>query len=209
MNLDLAMTATCLPPGFEPVQLDEHHVIGRAVLPRNLIWTEAQFQAAWSEHPIDFHTIKMFGKEVSTPRWQQAYGVDYRYTGRVNRALTMPPWLEPLAKWATTAVAPDLNGALVNFYDAKQGHYIGPHRDSEAGRIRGTPILTLSFGAPRVFRLRRHSRRAGGPPHDLEVEHGGVLLLPWATNGAFTHEVLKPASPSAGDRISVTLRAFF
>ena len=36
-----------------------------------------QFDALWQMHPQVFHEIKMHGQLVKTPRWQQAYGVDY------------------------------------------------------------------------------------------------------------------------------------
>ncbi|MGE0707017.1 MAG: hypothetical protein AB7N76_02500 [Planctomycetota bacterium] len=41
-------------------------------------------------------------RPVGTPK--QAYGEDYRYTGRVNRALPVPDLLAPLLAWAQVAV---------------------------------------------------------------------------------------------------------
>jgi len=42
---------------------------------------------------------------------------------------------------------------------------------------------------------------------DLPVENGSVIVVPWTTNRAYTHEV--PAAAAAqGRRISVTIRAF-
>ena len=38
----------------------------------------------------------MHGRAVKPPRWQQAYGADYRYTGNTNRALPVPDELAPL-----------------------------------------------------------------------------------------------------------------
>jgi alkylated DNA repair dioxygenase AlkB len=162
------------------------------------------FEALWALHPADFHEIQMHGRKVRTPRWQQAYGADYLYTGNVNRALPVPTSLEPLRGWARANIDERLNGLLLNWYDASKEHYIGKHRDSTVGLIQGAPIVTLSFGAERTFRLRPW-RRAG--THDFAARDGGVFVLPYETNLAFTHEV--PHSARAGGRrISVTLRAF-
>lgn len=66
---------------FEPVNLDKHHQIFLARLPSDLNPEAQQFQKLWDLHPAEYHTLKMHGKLVKTPRWQQAYGRDYRYTG--------------------------------------------------------------------------------------------------------------------------------
>jgi hypothetical protein len=41
----------------------------------------------WELHPAEFPEITIHGRLVRIPRWQQAYGRDYRFSGRVNRAL--------------------------------------------------------------------------------------------------------------------------
>jgi alkylated DNA repair dioxygenase AlkB len=181
----------------------EHHVLV-GELPGELVPDAAGFEALWSLHPTDFHEIVMHGRKVRTPRWQQAYGADYHYTGNTNRALPPTPEMERFLAWAQKAINPRLNGLLFNWYDGAAGHYIGKHRDSEVNRIEGTPIVTISFGEGRPFRLRRWR---GEGFVDVPAENGGVIVIPWATNRAYTHEV--PARRGArGRRISVTIRAF-
>lgn len=149
----------------------------------------------------------MYGRLVDTPRWQQAYGRDYFYTGRLNHALPVPVELEPLHGWVRDAFGTEFNGLLLNWYDGSRGHHIGPHRDSRRGLVHGSAIVTISLGEERVFRLRPWPRSAGGTPVDFRAVNGSVFLMPWETNLAFTHEV--PASATrCGRRISVTLRAF-
>lgn len=186
------------------VDLDEHHALLVGELPPEQRLDAAAFAALWSIHPDDFHEIKMHGRPVKTPRWQQAYGADYRYTGNTNKALPLTAPMETWLAWARAAVDPRLNGLLLNWYDGAVGHYIGKHRDSDINRVEGSPIVTLSFGEERSFRVRPW-RGAGFI--DVPATNGGVIVVPWATNRAYTHEV--PASRSArGRRISVTLRAF-
>lgn len=186
------------------IALDEAHVVLVGALPPALVPDAASFAALWAEHPDDFHEIHMHGRKVKTPRWQQAYGADYRYTGNVNRALPLTPPMRAWLAWAREAFDARLNGLLLNWYDGAAGHYIGKHRDSDIHRVEGSPIVTLSFGEARTFRMRPW-RGAGFT--DLAATDGSVIIIPWATNRAFTHEV--PASAAArGRRISVTIRAF-
>lgn len=195
------------PAGFEHLELDEGCDFLTGTLPAELNFGPSQFEELWGMHPTDYHEIRMHGRVVPTPRWQQAYGMDYHYTGRTNRALPVPPLLEPLLTWARTAVDTRLNGVLVNWYDGTLGHYIGRHRDSRVNMVSGAPIVTISFGEERIFRLRPWPRSREDRRVDLAACDGAVFVMPYATNLAWTHEV--PASSKRkGRRISVTLRAF-
>lgn len=176
--------------------------VGR--LPPALLPDVAGMEALWRLHPAAYHVITMHGRPVATPRWQQAYGADYHYTGRVNRAEPTTPEMAPFLAWAREVVDPRLNGLLFNWYDAQHAHYIGKHRDSTKGMIQGAPIVTISLGATRLFRLRPWR---GAGTVDLEVDHGAVIVIPYATNLLWTHEVPHRAADH-GRRISITLRGF-
>jgi len=191
-------------PGFARHALPDGHAFWTGRLPDALCPDDDTFERWWQLHPGDFHEIMMHGRLVRTPRWQQAYGADYRYTGRVNRALPVPAAFRPLHAWAHSAIDPRLNGLLLNWYDGGRKHYIGPHRDSTHAMVAGVPIVTLSFGEARVFRLR--SWRGEGAV-DFAAEPGSAFVLPYATNLAWTHEVPHFARHT-GRRISITLRAF-
>jgi len=86
-------------PTYESHLLDEHHRFFRGSLPHKLRPDPTQFAALWNLHPDDYHVIKIHGHLVKTPRWQQAYGADYHYTGRTNVALLMPLDLEPVLRY--------------------------------------------------------------------------------------------------------------
>ena len=184
--------------------MDGQHGVWISRLPPKLSWCPAQFDAFWEVHPQRFHEVRMFGRLVAVPRWSQAYGQDYRYSGTLHRASPVPDMLTPLLSWSKNKVDERLNGVLVNWYDGSLGHKIGAHRDDEKELVAGAPIITISFGETRTFRLRRWK---GCDRHDIEVVDNSVLVLPHATNVAFTHEV--PASKQRmGRRISMTVRAF-
>jgi alkylated DNA repair dioxygenase AlkB len=183
--------------------------MGRLPEPLNLNGDE--FNKLWHLHPEEFHIIKIHGRPVRTPRWQQAYGHDYAYTGRVNWALPMDtltkavPRLTRILEWSTATIDERLNGLLLNWYDAALGHYIGPHRDSRKGLIVGAPIVTISFGETRTFRLLRYKKKHMEERGDFLASNGTVFVTPYETNLSWKHAVPKGGT---GRRISVTLRAF-
>jgi alkylated DNA repair dioxygenase AlkB len=190
--------------GLERIALDGQHGVWLGILPAGLRLDATGFAALWEMHPGGFHQVKMFGKSMTVPRWSETYGRDYPFSGTVQRAKPVPALLAPLLAWSTATVEARANGLLVNWYDGALGHKIGAHRDDEKELIAGAPIITISFGESRTFRLRRWK---GKDRYDIVVRDGSVLVLPYATNMVFTHEV--PASKQhVGRRISVTIRAF-
>lgn len=156
------------------------------------------FDALWALHPDTFHLVR---GNIPTPRWSQAYGHDYRYSGSINRAAPLAQEFAPFLDWGQEAIDRRLNGMLVNWYDLDRGHYIGAHKDSPVGLLEDAPIVTISLGVARTFRLRRRSRRV-----DVPVEHGTVVVLPASVNRRWDHQV--PKAKGEGRRISITLRAF-
>jgi len=184
--------------------LDGVHRLYSGRLPAELTPTRDAMVGLWDLHPSEFPELTMHGRSVKAPRWQQAYGKDYRFSGRVSHAHPVPTVLEPLLAWSKNELDARLNGLLLNWYDASLEHYIGAHRDKTTGLVKGAPIVTISFGAERVFRLRPW--RAPGVC-DLPATHGTVYVMPFATNRAWTHEVPHFAR-DRGRRISVTVRAF-
>ncbi|MEO0732591.1 MAG: alpha-ketoglutarate-dependent dioxygenase AlkB, partial [Bacteroidota bacterium] len=182
---------------------DSHHLqLFRGVSAFQL--DEARFAELWDSHPAEYHTVVMRGREVKTPRWQQAYGHNYQYSGSRNNALPISERLRPFLEWSQQNVDPRLNGLLLNWYDGEQDHYIGAHRDSTLGLLPASPIVTISLGEERVFRMRPYG---GSGYQDFTVRDGDVLVIPAVTNERWTHEVPK-FKRYRGRRISVTLRGY-
>lgn len=162
------------------------------------------FVRLWSLLPEEYQEITMHGRLVKLPRWQRAYGRDYRFSGRLSESLPVPPPLEPLLAWAKASFHGRLNGLLLNWYDGTLGHYIGPHNDSIKRMVVGAPIVTVSLGQTRVFRLTLPGSKTR---RDFPATDGTVFVMPYDTNLAWKHEVPKSAK-AKGRRISVTVRAF-
>ncbi len=70
--------------------------------------------------------------------------------------------------------------------------------------VSGSPIVTLSLGEERVFRMRPYR---GQGKIDVVVSHGAVVVIPFAANQLWTHEVPN-FKRYQNRRISLTLRAF-
>src|SRR4051812_11899242 len=102
--------------GFQLAKLGCEHMLLEGILPQALALSSGQFETLWGSHPSTFPVIKMHGRLVKIPRWQQAYGVDYRFSGQVSKALPIPELLAPLLVWAKNEIDERLNGVLLNWY---------------------------------------------------------------------------------------------
>lgn len=193
-----------MDPRFERIELDTRHCLYSGRLPAGLKLDTEGFEALWSLHPPERHEIRVHHRWVKTPRWQQAYGRSYVYSGTRSDALPIPETLDPLLGWCRQAIDPRLDGVLLNWYDGSLGHYISAHRDSRRGLIKGSPIVTISFGEARPFRMRPYR---GKGYRDFDAVDAGVFVMPYETNLAWTHEV-PGRKKHRGRRISVTVRAF-
>ncbi len=190
--------------GLTRVPLGAAHCVWTGALPPTLRADTQRFEELWALHPAGRQTIHLHGRAVKLPRWQQAYGMDYRFSGQTSRALPVPAPLAPYLEWARARLDARHNSLLLNWYDAAERHYIGRHRDSDIDRVAGSDIVTISLGEGRLMRMRPYRL----PGHvDVPVPDGAVLIIPWTTNRAWTHEVPHFARYQ-GRRISITVRAF-
>lgn len=189
---------------FEKHAIDASCSLFAGQLPAELRWNEEQFDIAWNLHPAEYATVMMRGVLVKLPRFQLAYDRNYKFSGRLSKAVPLPDIFKPLLQWAQSAFNPYLNGTLLNWYEGSLGHYIGPHRDKTNGLVPASPIVTISFGETRTFRLRPWK---GKGFTDFEATNGSVFVMPWETNKRWTHEITK-SKRAVGKRISVTFRAF-
>lgn len=120
----------------------------------------------------------------------------------------IPSILQGMVVWACRVIDPRLNGVLGNFYEGPT-HYISQHNDDTRDLLSNSPIVTISFGETRPFRLTKDGFTASNGRKFLEfpAADGCVFVMPFATNDAWKHGV--PARKSHhGRRISITLRAF-
>jgi len=183
-------------------------------LPVDVRVSRVEFDALLRDKPAERGTVKIMGREVVVPRWQEAYGRPYRFSGVDHQPTRATPPLVTRLLEHIPRVVPQVtpNSALVIWYtDGTQ--YIGRHADDE-GQIRTTVagesfIVTVSLGAERTFRIR--SRPEHAIVRDVVMRDNHAYVMCGRFQKEFTHEIVKVSGAKAttvGPRISVTLREF-
>jgi len=180
--------------------------IDEFTLPEKL--DNVDFKSLWDVHPKEYGLVKIYGKEIQTPRWQQTYGLDYKFSGVDHKALPIPEVFQPFYDWAINTDYGPFNQMLVNWYQ-DGSHYIGKHSDDERQLVKGAPILSVSLGATRKFRIRK--KKTNKIFTDILMPDGTVLVMGGNFQKEFTHEVPKiggKKGKKVGPRINITFRCF-
>jgi alkylated DNA repair dioxygenase AlkB len=159
----------------------------------------------------EVHRIRMFGREVASPRLSYWVGdADAIYT--YSRTRFVPhPWTPALAELRTRVeaiCATPFNSVLANLYRDGDDS-MGWHSDDERELGDCPVIASLSLGEERRFRFRRRAERQGLPasrsPHALVLPHGSLLRMAGDTQRLYQHDLPKTREPS-GPRINLTFR---
>jgi len=175
-------------------------------LPQYLLPTKDEFNELWNLHPKEKGFVKMFGKLIQIPRWQQVFGNSYFYSGLYHQAIPMEPILIKFIEWCQK-FDPDLNGCLVNWYDSGQS-YIGAHSDNTEPLKRGSNIWTISLGATRKM-LFEPKKNINSTKKEVSLTNGTVVIMGGTCQETHKHSIPKtPKKVISGKRISITFRAF-
>jgi len=186
---------------IERFNITENSWLDEFKLPNEL--KDISFEELWNLHPEQYGKIKMMGKVIPTPRWQESYGRDYIFSGMLHSASPTPNSFKPFLTWANSLGYGEFNQILINWYE-NGSHYIGKHSDNESQLCPQSPILTISLGGTRKFRLRKKNIK--GIAHDVIVNNGDVIVMCGDFQSELTHEIPKQAK--ADPRISITFRQF-
>ncbi|WP_242109675.1 alpha-ketoglutarate-dependent dioxygenase AlkB family protein [Luteimonas aquatica] len=175
----------------------------RGWLPR--AQADALFAALRADVPWQVHRIRLFGREVDSPRlscWIGDPGAVYVYSGMRHAPEPWPPALRAVRARLTRTLAHPFNSVLANLYrDGRDA--MGWHSDDEPELGPEPLIASLSLGATRRFSLKR---RAGPAAKcTVELEHGSMLLMAAATQRHYRHALPRTGRP-VGERINLTFR---
>lgn len=161
--------------------------------------------------PWEVHWIRMFGREVASPRlscWIGDEGAAYTYSGRRFEPRPWPHALQALRPRIEQACGARFNSVLANLY--RDGNdSMGWHSDDEPELGARPSIASLSLGAERRFRFRR--RRARGesaqPGDTLEclLPRGSLLRMAGDTQRLYRHDLPKMRRVDM-PRINLTFR---
>lgn len=181
------------------------------------------FERIWDLHPDKQGTIKMYGRDVLTPRFQQAYDMAIRFSGNSFEAKPLPDVLQHCVHAMQAMLMNQqtsqsyLRGALLNWYaDGEQ--YIGPHDDSDKRYFQNSPVFSLSLGATRRFVFTAKTSKSSSFETDrekmkivermeLELHDGDLVVMGGTTQ--LTHKHALPKMKKCRDkRVSITMRCF-
>lgn len=173
-------------------------------------WLDAEaadrlFDALRDGLPWSVHRIRLFGREVDSPRlsaWMGDPAAVYRYSGTV---FVPYPWtgaLASLRERLQAALGVPFNSVLANLYRNGQDA-MGWHSDDEPELGSRPVIASVSLGAERRFLLKHRedpARRAA-----LALPHGSLLVMSGDTQRLYRHALPRTARP-VGARINLTFR---
>lgn len=166
---------------------------------------DALFEALHRETPWEQHRLKIFGRDVGSPRlscWVGDEGTAYKYSGALFEPHAWTPTLAALREELAARFELRFNSVLANLYrDGRDS--MGWHSDDEPELGREPAIASLSFGAVRRFRFR--SRETKRVVLALDLESGSLLVMRGATQRLYHHDL--PKTARAGARINLTFRS--
>lgn len=166
---------------------------------------DALLRALLDEIPWEVHRIRLFGREVDSPRlscWIGDPDARYTYSGTAFEPRPWPASLLPVRARLARACGVDFNSVLANRYRDGRDH-MGWHSDSEAGLGPRPAIASLSLGAVRRFALKHRTDPAR--KRVLDLPHGSLLLMRGETQRHYRHALPRTARP-VGERINLTFR---
>jgi alkylated DNA repair dioxygenase AlkB len=166
---------------------------------------DALFEALHHEIPWETHRLRLFGREIDSPRlscWIGDPGTAYTYSGTRFEPYAWTPATASLRADLALRFGLRFNSVLANLYrDARDS--MGWHSDAERELGPEPIIASLSFGAPRTFRFRSRATRKVSLA--IELAHGSLLVMRGATQRLYQHDLPK-ARGKFGARINLTFR---
>ncbi|HET6807299.1 MAG TPA: alpha-ketoglutarate-dependent dioxygenase AlkB [Frateuria sp.] len=156
--------------------------------------------------PWETHVIRLFGREVASPRlscWIGDPGASYVYSRTRFEPHPWPPALAALRPRLEQACDTTFNSVLANLYRGGSDA-MGWHSDDEPELGAAPVIASLSLGAPRRFVFRPKGRR-GPAALELALPHGSLLRMGGATQQLYQH-ALPRMTRVAAPRINLTFR---
>ena len=165
---------------------------------------DALLDALHREIPWEQHRLRIFGREVGSPRlscWIGDEGTAYKYSGTLFEPHAWTPTLASLREELATRFELRFNSVLANLYrDGRDS--MGWHSDAEPELGDEPVIASLSFGAVRRFRFRLRATKRVALAIDLAS--GSLLVMRGATQRMYQHDLPKVAR--AGARVNLTFR---
>jgi alkylated DNA repair dioxygenase AlkB len=166
---------------------------------------DSLMQVAREKIRWECHRIKIFGREVDSPRlscWMGDAGASYVYSHTRFEPHAWLPELQLVRERIQDEFECQLNSVLANLYRHGQDS-MGWHSDDEPELGPQPLIASISLGATRRFSFKAKTPNAKA--QNLELPHGSLLLMRGDTQKNYRHALAKTAKP-VGERINLTYR---
>jgi alkylated DNA repair dioxygenase AlkB len=166
---------------------------------------DALFTTLLGAVPWEIHRIRLFGRDVDSPRlscWIGDPDASYRYSGTDFAPRPWPCALVGVRERLQRETGMDFNSVLANQYRDGRDR-MGWHSDNERELGARPLIASLSLGAERRFVFR--DRRNPASRHALVLPHGSLLLMAGETQARYRH-ALPATAHAVGPRINLTFR---
>lgn len=115
---------------------------------------------------------------------------------------SIPEEFERFMEWVNQIGYGKFDQILVHWYPNGK-YYTEEHSDDEKQMVENSPIVIISFGATRTFRIKQKS---DGKSRDLPLKDGDVIAMGGSFQNVYTHQI--PKEQVKEPRISLTFRQF-
>ena len=157
---------------------------------------------------LQSRAFKMFGKTCKQPRKSCNLGANYKYSGIVQSSEAIPEemhdLLERLGEIADVDYSSLINrvAIVVNYYAGGEDN-IGWHADDEPCIDQSYPIVSVSFGATRDFKIRNKADKK--EVYTLPLADCDVLVMQAGMQAGYQHSLPKRTKVQC-PRINITVR---
>lgn len=192
----------------EPIKIElpegNSYIIFYESIPKNIRVNKQLFDELWNLHPEQVGQIKIMGKIINTPRYQQSYGKDYYFTGMVHKSLPIShEYIYKLLDFIKTHSGKEYNQVLINWYEDGR-HYIGKHSDDEKQLVPNSDIYSFSFGQERDFVI---NSKQTDYKKTISLPNNSLVIMCGEMQKYYYHSVPKRENLK-GRRINITFRLF-
>jgi len=182
---------------------DDSYIKKNNSIPENIKLTDDKFKLLWDLRPDNKPIIKIYGKDITCPRYFQNYGIDYIFSNVKHNSKPIPDILQPYLEYVNTIENKTYNNILVNWYE-DNSNYIGYHADNEKQLIKESNIYCFSFGDSRDFYLKHNVNKT---VNKYTLNNNSCIVMGGKCQQYYKHSIPK-TKKIINKRISITLRQF-
>ena len=137
---------------------------------------------------LQYHNIKIFGKEIKEPRstsFLSTKEMTYKYSGVQRNGLPYPPVILQIREKIEKEVHCKFNSCLINSYKDGQ-EYMGWHNDNEPELGKKPNIACVSLGSERDFQFKSSNLQ-----YDIALKSGSLFLMRDSFQEIYKHQLPK------------------